>query len=379
MSAYREIYDEGKGIFLANMGHLHKPVTKSNWMTETRTDLFSHHSMKKEAQFVDAFREGAGPGVLGRMCDVLERKGHAVGATLVNVQAPMIDGDPSKGRYADAMSTEGLPKIFDRSFLNGRTGQEYRLFLLELNGETTDNSGVMSNLWSQRFIDVWDKTDKLVNIMRGTTLQTAFAQSGPDIGAINQQLKLVAQLILNRDKRGNGINRDVFFVDMGGFDTHSEMADILSNKLPALNQAVGNFWSEIKAQGIADSITVVQGSEFGRTISANSNAGTDHAWAGNYFMFGGGVAGGKILGEYPRSFSESGNNYNIGRGRLIPTRSWDSLWYGITQWFGLSNQNDIDYVLPNSGNFGCDLFTDKDLYTAGTNVIQGCGGPKLDR
>jgi uncharacterized protein (DUF1501 family) len=237
----------------------------------------------------------------------------------------------------------------------------------------------MSNLWSQRFIDVWDKTDKLVNIMRGTTLQTAFAQSGPDIGATNQQLKLVAQLILNRDKRGNGINRDVFFVDMGGFDTHSEMADILSNKLPALNQAVGNFWSEIKAQGIADSISVVQGSEFGRTISANFNAGTDHAWAGNYFMFGGGVAGGKILGEYPRSFSESGNNYNIGRGRLIPTRSWDSLWYGITQWFGLSNQNDIDYVLPNSGNFGCDLFTDKDLYTAGTNVIQGCGGPKLDR
>ena len=276
--AYKEIFDEGKGIFLANMGHLHKPVTKSNWQTETRTDLFSHHSMKREAQYVDAFREGAGPGVLGRLCDILESQGHAVSATSVNVQSPMVEGDPSTGRYADAMSTEGLPRIFERQFLNGRTGQELRSFLEQLNGATNDNSGVMSDLWSQRFIDVWDKTDSLVATMRGIQLETPFSHSGPDIDAINQQLKLVAQLMKARESRGNGVNRDVFFVQMGGFDTHSEMADILADRLPALNQAVGNFWAEIKAQGIADSVTVIQGSEFGRTISANSNAGTDHAW-----------------------------------------------------------------------------------------------------
>ena len=44
-------------------------------------------------------------------------------------------------------------------------------------------------------------------------------------------------------------------------------------------------------------------------------------------MFGGGVAGGKILGEYPRAFHPH-TPENIGRGRLIPTRSWDALWYG---------------------------------------------------
>jgi hypothetical protein len=36
LTAFKEIYDEGKGIFLANIGHLHKPVTKANWQTETR-------------------------------------------------------------------------------------------------------------------------------------------------------------------------------------------------------------------------------------------------------------------------------------------------------------------------------------------------------
>ena len=45
-----------------SVGHLHKPVTKDNWLTETRTDLFSHHSMKHESFAVDAFREGEGPG-----------------------------------------------------------------------------------------------------------------------------------------------------------------------------------------------------------------------------------------------------------------------------------------------------------------------------
>ena len=44
-------------------------------------------------------------------------------------------------------------------------------------------------------------------------------------------------------------------------------------------------------------------------------------------MFGGGVAGGKILGRYPRAFHVHSHE-NIGRGRLIPTRSWDALWYG---------------------------------------------------
>jgi hypothetical protein len=234
--------------------------------------------MKREAQYADAFREGAGPGVLGRMCDILQSFGHAVSAISVNTQAPMVDGDPGLGRYADTMSTEGLPKIFERHFLNGRSGQELRMFLEDLNAATTSNSGIMANMWSQRFIDVWDKTDKLVSTMRGTALQTPFAQSGPDIDDINQQLKLVAQLIAARDKRGNGKNRDVFFVQMGGFDTHSEEAKILAGRLPALNQAVGNFWAEIKAQGLANSVTVIQGSEFGRTISTNSNGGTDHAW-----------------------------------------------------------------------------------------------------
>jgi hypothetical protein len=70
--AMKDIYDNGHGIFFANIGHLHKPVTKNNWFTETQTHLFSHKTMEREAQLVDAFQEdGWSTGVLGRMLDVL--------------------------------------------------------------------------------------------------------------------------------------------------------------------------------------------------------------------------------------------------------------------------------------------------------------------
>ena len=70
--------------------------------------------MKLESHVVDAFREGEGPGVLGRMLDILERHGHAVGATAVNSRPSIVDGSPTTGRLADVISTEGISRVFDR-------------------------------------------------------------------------------------------------------------------------------------------------------------------------------------------------------------------------------------------------------------------------
>jgi len=58
---------------------------------------------------------------------------------------------------------------------------------------------------------------------------------------------------------------------MGGFDSHFHLAEVLNAKLPSLNHAVATFWAEIKAQGMASNVVVIQASEFGRTITPNSN------------------------------------------------------------------------------------------------------------
>jgi uncharacterized protein (DUF1501 family) len=375
LPAYKEIYDEGKGIFLANFGHLHKPITKENWLAETRTDLFSHHTMKKQCFLVDAFKEAHNTGILGRMLDVLQGYGHAVSGIAVDSKDHPLDGHPSFDRIPMMVASKGAFPLFERGFLSFKD-QNLREFLSSLHSETGDNSGAFSDMWSEKFIDSWDKMDAVFDSLRGTDLLTSF-RSVRDAGNINRQLKMVSQLIVSRNERGtNGINRDAFYVSMDGFDSHSSTSYFLGQKLPALNSAVANFWAEMKAQGLENQVTVVQGSEFGRTIYPNTASGSDHAWGGNYFMFGGAVSGGKIIGEYPRSFAES-DPTNIGHGRLLPTRSWDSVWYGIAQWFGITDLQELNRVLPNSRNFGCDLYNDSDLFTGGTQSTVGCGGPEL--
>jgi hypothetical protein len=330
--------------------------------------------MKKESHRVDAFLEATGPGVLGRMLDNLQSSGYVVSATSMDRKTQMIDGNPNFGRQADIVSSSGPRTVYEREFLNWRDGtDELRPYLEELHSETVENAGIFGNMWSQTFVDVWTKSESLTTALKRTHLMTEF--SAPvDLGDINKSLKMIAEMIVGRNSRVDGLNRDVFYIQLRGFDHHAEVKEGLDTSLPSLNKGLQNFWNEIKAQGIQNNILVIQGSEFGRTISPNSNAGSDHGWGGNYFVFGGDVKGSRILGQYPRSFTEA-DPTNIGRGRIMPTTPWEGLWYGVSQWFGITVPSAIEEVIPNSRNFGCALFADSDLFISGTHTVAGCGGP----
>ena len=56
--------------------------------------------------------------------------------------------------------------------------------------------------------------------------------------------------------------------------------------------------------------------------------GTDHAWGGNTFLAGGSVKGARVHGHFPSDLSEAGEEV-IGRGRLVPTTSWEALWNAV--------------------------------------------------
>jgi hypothetical protein len=66
-------------------------------------------------------------------------------------------------------------------------------------------------------------------------------------------------------------------------------------------------------------------------------------------MLGGGVKGGRIIGQYPSDLTPSGPLVD-GRGRFLPTTSWDAVWNGVFEWFGVDSQLDLDYCLPNANN-----------------------------
>jgi len=88
------------------------------------------------------------------------------------------------------------------------------------------------------------------------------------------------------------------FVDVGGWDTHvgeGGATGQLAGKLAPLGQGLKAFADEMGAQW--QNTVVVVLSEFGRTFRENGNRGTDHGHGTVYWMMGGAVQGGRVVGE----------------------------------------------------------------------------------
>ena len=72
-------------------------------------------------------------------------------------------------------------------------------------------------------------------------------------------------------------------------------------------------------------------------------------------MFGGGVKGGQIVGTYPENLTDDGDS-SVGRGRMIPTTSWDAVFLPLAEWAGVG-ATDLDGICPNRGAFPDSHFT----------------------
>ena len=170
-------------------------------------------------------------------------------------------------------------------------------------------------------------------------------------------LKQVATVIKARSVLGS--ERDVFFLRMGGFDTHKDIHTTVSSKFGQIDTDLKAFEDEMVIQGVWDNVALLAASDFGRALRSNGG-GTDHAWAGHTFMVGGALDGGKFHGQYPASLAEDGPlNVRTG-GRFIPTTSWEAVWHALAGWFGVRDEQ-MDAVLPNMKNFPADDMIQKDI------------------
>ena len=100
-----------------------------------------------------------------------------------------------------------------------------------------------------------------------------------------------------------GIGTRIFWVQFGGFDTHSSQQTNESNGtymslMARLNDGLAAFYNDLSNQGQLSQTLILQFSEFGRRISENGSGGTDHGAASTLFAIGGSVRGG-IYGTAP--------------------------------------------------------------------------------
>ena len=97
----------------------------------------------------------------------------------------------------------------------------------------------------------------------------------------------------------NEPNVQLAFFALGGWDTHANQgagSGQLANRLAPLGQGLALLARKLGP--MFDDTTIVVMSEFGRTARENGNGGTDHGHGNVMWVLGGGVAGGKVLGEW---------------------------------------------------------------------------------
>jgi len=186
------------------------------------------------------------------------------------------------------------------------------------------------------------------------------------------QLRTVARMIAGRSLLGT--NRQVFFVTLGGFDTHDFQSTNHADLMARLSHGINYFYNQMVglSDGVggtmSNKVTLFTASDFGRTFASNGD-GTDHGWGAHHFVSGGAVNGGKLYGSFPMTavtgtvrdastnpVTKFDNPIDVGSGNYIPQFSVDQYAATLAKWFGLDPVTDIPGIFPDLANF-----TTKDL------------------
>ena len=109
---------------------------------------------------------------------------------------------------------------------------------------------------------------------------------------LGQNFAMVSRLI------AGGMPTRIYYLSLGGFDTHTQQAGAHERLLKEMGDAVAAFLSDLKAQGNLGRVSLMTFSEFGRRVKENASGGTDHGAAAPMFLAGGGIKSG-LLGQMP--------------------------------------------------------------------------------
>ncbi|MEM6604507.1 MAG: DUF1501 domain-containing protein [Pseudomonadota bacterium] len=352
LPSVKTLFDSGEASLIANVGPLIEPVTRQSFLDQSvrlPPRLFSHND--QQATWQASAPEGAQFGWGGLFADALLSES-ASADTLAFSTISSVGGGPfltgrrafpylvSGGRAADIFLLDELDD--DESNLRAHLEQHFK-------GDNYSGSHLLRRDLQNSYRNALE-TNAAYNAAQlgAPELATAFPQTG-----LGSQLRGVANSISIRNQLS--VSRQVFFVGIGGFDTHDNQAGSLPQLLSELDGAIGAFAEAMRELGQHSNVTLCTASDFGRTLAVNGD-GTDHGWGGHQLVVGGAVAGRQIIGTpTPPVFD---HDLDAGGGRIIPTLSVEQFAAPLGSWFGLSNE-ELAFALPSLGNFdsaGLDLF-----------------------
>lgn len=230
------------------------------------------------------------------------------------------------------------------------------------------------NLQAQAYADVGEHAIQTGGVLNSAIASTAAANywnvpfpttvTSPTGGipfnsSLASQLRMVARLIEagNRSAAngGFGMRRQIFFCQVGGYDTHSgqtpgpgqTVIGSHANLLAELSQNMLAFQRAMEQSGLSNNVTTFTASDFGRTFPCNG-VGSDHGWGGHHLIMGGAVNGRRTYGRFP-TLAVNGPD-DTSTGRWIPTTAIDQYFATLATWFGVDSGN-LSTVFPNLNRF----------------------------
>jgi uncharacterized protein (DUF1501 family)/uncharacterized protein (DUF1800 family) len=340
----QKAYNDKDAIVINNVGVMVEPLTKDDFFWgRKRVPLGNFgHGLYTLIQSLDAL-DASAKGIIGRMVSALQ-----------HLTTPM---------KCAMYSVYGANKILEGSFTPSIVQADqgvirYKQYSRLKTDISALNKNTSTSMFAETFSDSLEASLKNTEVL-GDLLGSTDIISGATFGtgqSLSAQLREVAKLIAVDTKNFQN-ERGGFVVSHQNYDTHHSFDD-LARLLDELNSALDSFSKEVKLRGLWNNVTIIISSEFGRTLTSNSQ-GTDHGWGGNYFMLGGSVRGGRMLGRYPTRLTEEVSDVNIGRGRILPTTPWESVWNGIAEWWGIADKATIETVLPHAKNWAPDAMFQK--------------------
>ena len=341
MSGIKDLFDRGSAAFVTNVGPLIEPVDKASYFNGSAMlppRLFAHNEQQDQWNALQCSAQSR-TGWAGRMAELI-RAGVAGQRRVTKASPPGSKLLQRTDETAVFVTGPGGPVRFD-GFSIEPDGIlcEQREAILRVRAE--EHRGVSAHASARE----QERTNDAVAtgcaaVDTAPALSTVFPPS-----RLGAELETVARLIAVRDDLA--MQRQVFFVAAGGFDTHDNQNEDQPGLLGGISDAISAFYAATIELGIAEQVTTFTQSDFGRTLTSNGS-GTDHAWGGNQIVVGGSVLGGELYGRYP--LLEIGGDEDVGGGRIIPSTSADQYAATLASWFGVPDA-ELDLVAPHIANF----------------------------
>lgn len=363
LAPVRTLFNEGKLALVANLGNLFEPMTPQhlfdyyetgNSAVEIPHELYSHSHQTELIQLNFIRRPGSiAAGWGGQMGDRLI-------AANVNQSFPLA--------YTLAGSNYWQTGLNTRPF-SVQPGQDIPRFE-EFSSDSwppwePGRSASWGEILARSYAHPLEA--QAASAMSGTRqrsdLMRAALAGAPEITTpynaeswFESQLRSVARLISIRQQVG--MRRQLFFVELGGWDTHSQHLQWHGELLVELANGLFNFQRTLQELAVESSVTTFTFTEFNRTLTINGD-GTDHGWAGDQIVMGGAVDGGKVHGT-PIAYStaNTGEHWgdtlfgpaDTGAGRFVPQYSMDQYGATLAKWMGIKG-TDFNAIFPNLANF----------------------------